>query len=639
MLASLAASLGALSGGAPFAGPLQNTGATSELALPGALVGAWLFATDRSPTSLWRWLGAGALAAEAFYAARAPVIAAVVALTAVLSLGLVHLERGARRRLVVLAGLALAAALLGFAARGAPPPVATGATGATGPSAAASAAPEPMPGDLAGFEVRWRVWQSLVPLVRDHPALGVGPGQFAAAYPPYRDPAEQRLSDAAVAGATSEVEHPHNDWLQGIVDLGLAGGALWLAFLGTALARALSVLRAGRAEAALAAAALGVLVNALLRSPLLANPAAAPAAFALFGALLARPAPSGRSAILARTCVLALAALLALHAREARSIVAHGRALTLALERGSAEALLAALDARPDSVPALAAAARAAERAPEGTLGSPQDARALAASWEAVLARRPHHREALNQVGKARARAGDLDGARRAWEQALCLAPADPVLLNNLMRAAAFAGDVDAALAWHARAGFEADRLTQLACALLQEEADLEGARALLDRAEPRYRGLSAQAAFDLAGQLEAEGQSDRARVLKGLAHLSWARQHVAEGDPASAVRSYRQAAASLSTATPAGARVPRGCATSWPRRSRSPGRATWPATSSRRRRTPRPCCARSRPGPVRRCCRCSRRRRARKSKKSKKEPQARAPPLREQPGEVYRSP
>jgi O-antigen ligase len=559
VLASLLASLGALAGGAPFAGALQNSGATSELALPGALAGAWLFAADRASARPWRWLGAAALAAQSAYAARAPVIAAVVALTAVLALGLVRLERGARRRLAALAGLALAAGAVGFAARPAAlPPEASEASraapartppgspeaGLAEAQAADAAEDSPAPGDLAGFEVRWRVWRSLPRLVADHPWLGVGPGQFPAAYPPYRDPDELRLSETGMGGAASDVEHAHADWLQGFADLGLPGGALWAAFLGLAGWRALAALSSGRAEAALAAAALGVLANSLLRAPLSANPAAAPVGLALFGALLATP---GRAGLRADVPAWVAALVLALHVDEARAIVAHGRALAALVAEPAEAPLLAALAARPDSVPALSIAARSARG----------DARAVAQAWEAVLARRPHNREALAQLAKARAEAGDLAAARSAWSAALELAPGDPALLSNLARAAAMAGEVDAALELHRRAGFEPDRLVQLACAVLQENADLDVARSLLDHAEPRYRGLSTERTLELARELEAQGLTERARVLKGMAHLSFARQHAAEGDPESAVRSYRQAAAGLSRPGAEGARLP----------------------------------------------------------------------------------
>ena len=395
--------------------------------------------------------------------------------------------------------------------------------------------------DLGGVEVRRRVWGTLPRLALDHPLLGVGPGQFAAAYPPYRDPAERQLSDRFLGErAQSEVEHAHNDWLQGPLEVGLVGGALWLLLLALTALRAAAGLRGDALNAALGAAALAVLVNALLRAPLLYNPGAAPLAFALFGAVLAREG----SRRLGRWTVFLLLIGTGLHLGQARAIARHGRLLGSWPE--CLESYPAALEARPDSVAALSLAARAAE-----AVGP----RAAIDGWEAVLELRPHRREALIQAGNALARAGELERAERRWRYALALDPADPLILGNLMRAAAFAGDVEAALEWHARAGFEDDRLALVAFALLQEQADVERARALLDHAEPRYRDLSAARAHDLAGELEAEAESSggaqlraRARVLRGYAQLSWARQHAAQGDPGSAVRSYRQALAGLSS-------------------------------------------------------------------------------------------
>ena len=558
-LAALFAAAGALllpGPGGAIAGPLQNTGATAELALPGAVAGAFLFARDRSPGGApWRWLGAAAVLALALFAGRAPVLAAVVALAALLPLGVAFAPaRGDRRRLAALGGLALAALLTGWFAR---------PDGAPGPRTDTG---EPAVDHLAGVDVRLAIWERSLAVARDRPLFGVGPGQFAAAFPPYRDPAERRASDAAyglgpeTAGAGSEVEHAHNDWLQGALEVGLAGGALWILFLVAAAVRAAGALHGPPVPAALGAAALAVLVNALARAPLLSNPAAAPVGFALLGIALARPPSRARRggagaepprSLAGRAAVFTAAVLLALAAGEARSLVSHGRAMARLVSRGGTATgarLLDALAARPDSPEALSVAARAAEAA--------GPAAALAA-WEAVLERRPFRLEALVQAAKADAQLGRLEDARRRWRYALALAPGDAGVLNNLMRAAAFAGEIEEALAWHAEAGFEPDRLAVLGFALLQEAADVDGARQLFARADARYRGLSTQGAHDLAAVLEDEGQPDRARVLRGYAQLVWARQHAAQGDAGSAVRSYRQALAGLGMPTPDGPRAP----------------------------------------------------------------------------------
>src|SRR6185503_20035170 len=98
----------------------------------------------------------------------------------------------------------------------------------------------------------------------------------------------------------TEVEHAHNDWLQGFCELGLVGGALLA--LGLALS-ARAALRALGDEARLpaAVAALALLVNAFVHAPLSSNAAAAPLALALFGGL----APEGeRSRARAAACAV-----------------------------------------------------------------------------------------------------------------------------------------------------------------------------------------------------------------------------------------------------------------------------------------------------------------------------------------------
>ena len=69
--------------------------------------------------------------------------------------------------------------------------------------------------DLATEQSRWAIWQDTLPLIRRHAWLGSGFGTFPVAY---------TSSQTAFLGMF--VTHAHNDYLQVVSDLGLAGGFL-----------------------------------------------------------------------------------------------------------------------------------------------------------------------------------------------------------------------------------------------------------------------------------------------------------------------------------------------------------------------------------------------------------------------------
>jgi O-antigen ligase len=499
------------------AGALQNSGATSEAALPGAVCGAWLAARGRGG---WAWFGGIAAGLEALYAGTAPVLAGALCLVVVLSLGAALSERRAPFAVV-----AAASALLFGVAWGLRVEFDAGARESRDPVALTE---HP---DVRGFDVRRRIWTSSADMLLDYGLLGVGPGQFAAAFPPYRDPLERQASDAPLADRRSEVEHAHNDWLQGAIDAGPIGGLLWVAFLVLVLARGVRALRLDAGRAALGAAAVAVLVNALVRAPLLWNPASATLGFALFGVALARPA-SGRSH-LRRGVLFASVLALGLYLTQARAMVAHGD-----LDRGPT-GMFRALEQCPESARAQSYFAR--QHAAGGS-GDELEEQA----WERVLELRPYRFEALVQLGNIQAESGRETEARALWMRAHALAPEHAGVLNNLMRGAAMSGDVEGALEWAERGGADSARRIQLGFDVLVLRGDVATAFALLGNADERLRAMSAQRAFEL-GSSPPPDLAGRATRLKGAAQLLWAREHVATGNLAAAVRSYRQARAGLS--------------------------------------------------------------------------------------------
>jgi O-antigen ligase len=73
---------------------------------------------------------------------------------------------------------------------------------------------------------RLELWRSTLAMIRDHPFLGVGPGQFAAAY--------RTRYILPAAWPEPDLTHPHNIWLDHLSRLGVPGllafGAIQWAF-------------------------------------------------------------------------------------------------------------------------------------------------------------------------------------------------------------------------------------------------------------------------------------------------------------------------------------------------------------------------------------------------------------------------
>ena len=92
---------------------------------------------------------------------------------------------------------------------------------------------DPAAGSL---QVRLAIWQGTLRMIRDHLWMGVGAGNFPLAFVPYRDA-------AIYQNPGMQVEHPHNEVLNALAELGPAGllVILWLLVrvvrLGRALAR------------------------------------------------------------------------------------------------------------------------------------------------------------------------------------------------------------------------------------------------------------------------------------------------------------------------------------------------------------------------------------------------------------------
>jgi tetratricopeptide (TPR) repeat protein len=348
--------------------------------------------------------------------------------------------------------------------------------------------------------VRARVWASSLELLAAHPLLGVGPGQFAARFPPYRDPREIELSTHGRAlPVETEVEHPHEDWIAPSLDLGGIAGLVWIVFLLVVAANSLRALRPIAVEsdpsrATLGAAATAALAYAVVHAPFTYEPAAASIAFVAFGAVLPRGRPFRPWPVLI-TFVAAPAAL---------GLVTHGRSLALLARPGEqdvvvvAAAIERALNACPDSPLARTLRARLCEERGD-------DPKLVAEAWTHVLKVRPHRVEAIMQLAFAHLRTGEPERAREEYRRALALDRTHPGIVKNL-------------------------RLLDL------QEGRFESGREWLDEADPSPETCFARAKAERDG-----GDALLADLLEARAHLDWARQHADAGRFEDAVRSYRQ--------------------------------------------------------------------------------------------------
>jgi tetratricopeptide (TPR) repeat protein len=537
-----------------FSGALGNTGATAQAALPGAVAGLVVFLS--TPGRL-RLAGAGAGFGFALYAGLVPVLSGALGLAAATT-ALLLASRGrpntARAARVML--LATFAAVLAFGAGRSWP------SGSAAPDSAPSATPVDSTRDLGGIEVRWRTWRAAPALLQgDALLLGIGPGQFAREFPPHRDPVERDLSSHGGLEPTPiEVEHAHNDWLEGLLEFGLLGGGAWLGLLLLTLVAAWRALRCeDLVRVGLGAAVVAGLAGAFVHASLLASPGAPAVLWPLFGALLAKTPGSGRGLTRRAAAFLpALAALLVvMRAGPAWQFTRHGAALArLAsavhmnadgtaglLPELAGPPIAAALRACPDSVVAL-------EKRAEWQHAGGASAEERMTTLARLLDARPYHFATLVNLGVMLTGERSFGQARALFERAAVVDPTSRVLRRNRLlleyESADQAGMLEAALGLLESGRNEplADRawLRGLAARLLLAGRPGHGV-ALMKLAEPELDLSSAERAYAVGKAYD--GRADRQDLADGalaLANQLWGRRHVQEGGYETAVRNYFQA-------------------------------------------------------------------------------------------------
>ncbi len=440
---------------------LGNSGDFSEAALPGAVLGAGLFLRGKGLLSI---LGLAVLGLFAVKVGEIPVYAGLLGLGAAALAAAIGMPLGggdserrascARRLRLLLVALLLGLTPTGYR-------LATSGGDEAAP-AEVIVAGERDPGidtTTGGFAFRLKTWARVPALLGVHAPLGAGPGQFQAAFPPFRDPAEIEASSFDRREPTPiEVEHAHNDPITAVAELGYVGGGAFVLLLLLALVRSVKLIASGEDDQRdLALATIAVLANCTVNSPLLYGPVAPLIGFCLIGSVLGRDGAQGASEAGAGdgrpksvsdqwydrlAPGIALVALLLLSPR-AVSLIRYGRAMAeipdarIVLDDGreklDAQRLRGILDRAGEHAPEspIVLETRRALLASEGAPAEEQ--RAALDAW---LERRPHSFAALMNRGVLEAREGEYEAAERAFHRALSLDRGSPVLLENLVRLA-----------------------------------------------------------------------------------------------------------------------------------------------------------------------------------------------------------
>lgn len=554
--------MGSLAATQTWQGSMGNTGDLSEAALPGAVLGAGAFLTA---TGLLAFAGFSALLIYALYVGIVPVYAGVGALV----LGFVFALLGSvvgksggengRQAAAKRARLLLVALLLSVVSLAVKDQVAS----LFGAQPEETARMESPVADAAtttgGFEFRKLTWASIPTLLEEQGEDGAGPGQFQAAYPPYRSVEEIELSSFERREPTPiEVEHAHNDVLTALVEHGWWGGGAFVLFLLLMIWRGLIAIGGEqpirRDFGIVSIVMIGV---ALVNSPLLYGVASPIAAFTAFGIVSSSGlvAADERRKTDLLPPLLAIIALLLL-APKALTYYDYGRALAEIpsaarvvdgrerLDSTKLKLILdRALEARPDAPEALEKYAQSVLADPSSPLEEQRAAHA------ALVAVRPHSIAGLIGSGVVESRAGTFDRAAKFFDAAFALDSGNPLILRNRVRLAFDRRDLSAFTAalsdLEERSGVDAKLLDQyLREALLT--ARLELAQPVCDQihvaeGRPKIDTTSQDDLYKAADLADKRDRTDLARAFRAAFHTSLALEHLEAGLAGQARISARQ--------------------------------------------------------------------------------------------------
>ncbi len=301
---------------------------------------------------------------------------------------------------------------------------------------------------------RLDMWRHTREMIKDHPLLGVGPGNWQYVYP--------RYDGGDMLRPGSAPEHPHNDLLWIASEIGLPGLAVYLWLLCAAAATGIRILRRSeKPEHALYAAAFGASLLAVLGHSLFSFPRERVETSFLFWtglgilALLdpSRPTAAERSNAQLRRYILYLIPVLLffstwLTIRHIRFDTHYLKALHYYYKGGDFKGgdfrsilreATAALNHGPFDSQAFYLQGKGHQ-----SIGLIQQARADCLRG---LRYHPHSIELLGDLGKYYAMLDSLERAERCFQEALDLSPEHFQIYNDLGGVYQKRGDLDAAIA------------------------------------------------------------------------------------------------------------------------------------------------------------------------------------------------
>lgn len=142
--------------------------------------------------------------------------------------------------------------------------------------------------DLSSFQSRAEIWKATLTLIQQSFPIGTGLGSFDSVYP---------VTEAPGLIHRTYVNHAHNDYLQILLEMGLAGALIVMLFLGWWIAQVIKVWRSSLStyyQRAATIASGALLAHSIVDYPL--RTAALSAVFAMCLALMAQPRGERRGA-------------------------------------------------------------------------------------------------------------------------------------------------------------------------------------------------------------------------------------------------------------------------------------------------------------------------------------------------------
>ncbi|MDQ3002990.1 MAG: O-antigen ligase family protein [Fibrobacterota bacterium] len=316
---------------------------------------------------------------------------------------------------------------------------------------------------------QWRLmlWEKSLRMSRDHPWIGVGPGNWKIEFPRYGTD-DIRVVGGEREGTETEFVRPHNDFIWVLCETGLAGGILYLSFfLGLLATCARSRIlspdgEAGTYFACIFMGIMGYMVDAafsfprerIAHSAFLVLMAASILAFPGTGRKVERDRyPESRMFLIRNSywAVLSLAIL----------AVAWGW-IRLDSEKSMRQALNARAESRWEDV--VASIAKVDVKVyPLDAFGNPVmfysgtasfllgDRKRAKAAFEDAMRSHPFHAHNLNNLGTLMEQAGDHAKAIDLYERALYLRPGFEEVLLNCVSVHYNRGDYDRARIWFSK--------------------------------------------------------------------------------------------------------------------------------------------------------------------------------------------